>query len=93
MQAPPTLAFDVVAGLSFKVLKKIPCTAEVSIKSKKAGNVSKNAEVTALESIETPSGALRIRVNKGWITARKSDGSKNMEVLVDENSRKQVGSP
>eukprot|EP01051_Picozoa_sp_SAG22_P010037 SAG22_NODE_878_length_6715_cov_9.368652_9_plen_203_part_00 len=90
MQAPPTLAFDVVAGLSFKALKKSPVTAEVSTKSAKCGNVSKGAEVTALESCEMPSGALRIKIDRGWVTARKPDGSKNMEVAVDENTRKMV---
>ena len=82
MQAPPTLAFDVVAGLSFKVLKKSPVTAEVSTKSAKCGNVAKGAEVTALESFEAPSGALRIKIDRGWVTARKPDGSKNMEVAI-----------
>jgi hypothetical protein len=79
--APATLAFEPAAGLTFKCLRKIPVTEGKSTKSKKAGNLSKNAVITVIESFESNGGGLRVRCSRGWVTARTSNGSKNMEVF------------
>ena len=79
--APATLAFEPAAGLTFKCLRKIPVTEGKSTESKKAGNLSKNAVITVIESFESNGGGLRVRCSRGWVTARTSNGSKNMEVF------------
>jgi hypothetical protein len=76
-----TQPFNEHAGVVYVAGSKRPISDSAEQGGKKFGNIKKGGQFTAISGYTNKAGEIRIRMSKGWVTARMADGTRLCKVV------------